>query len=343
MPTVRRHRQAGSRLNERVGQAKQFSSIKKLINRLFTIFDRPQIYDRQWQSVTWGNPGGSGLYVAVASTGVGNRVMTSSDGMNWTNRASAADLAWRAVCWGGGLFFAVASTGSGNRVMTSPDGLSWTIGQAADVGWRGCTWGNNTFVAVGDVNRVMTSSNGFNWTTRTVYNQTVNWNGVAYNAGVFVASGTAGSAERLMRSYDNGVTWTAFRAVNVNRWISVTYGEVFVSVSYTQSGFVVMTSSDAVTWTGRSSATEAWQSVCFGNGTYVAVANTGTGNRVMTSSSAGVAWTSQVSAADNQWSSVCYGEDGVFVAVSIDGVGNRVMTSADNGVTWTLQQTPADI
>ena len=61
-----------------------------------------------------------GLFVAVAVTGTGNRVMTSPDGVTWTARSSAADYAWVSVCWSKevGLFVAVAVNGTGNRVMT---------------------------------------------------------------------------------------------------------------------------------------------------------------------------------------------------------------------------------
>ena len=47
--------------------------------------------------------------------------MTSSDGLTWTLRASAADNGWRAVCWAPelGLLAAVANSGTGNRAMTS--------------------------------------------------------------------------------------------------------------------------------------------------------------------------------------------------------------------------------
>jgi hypothetical protein len=67
---------------------------------------------------------------------------------------------------------------------------------------------------------------------------------------------------------------------------------------------------------------------------------------IMPSSSrgaAGVTWTSQVSAADNNWTSVAYGA-GLFVAVSNDDrgtVGNRVMTSPD-GVSWTAREAAAN-
>jgi hypothetical protein len=70
--------------------------------------------DNNWFSVTYGN----GLFVAVATSGTGNRVMTSPDGITWTARTSAADNSWFSVTYGNGLFVAVAISGTGNRVMT---------------------------------------------------------------------------------------------------------------------------------------------------------------------------------------------------------------------------------
>jgi len=83
---------------------------------------RTSAADNNWTSVTYGN----GLFVAVADSGTGNRVMTSPDGITWTARTSAADNSWRGVTYGGPaggeLFVAVASSGIGNRVMTSTTG-----------------------------------------------------------------------------------------------------------------------------------------------------------------------------------------------------------------------------
>jgi len=53
------------------------------------------------------------------TTGTGNQIMTSADGITWTSRTSAADNAWRSVTYGDGLFVAVSTTGTGNQVMTS--------------------------------------------------------------------------------------------------------------------------------------------------------------------------------------------------------------------------------
>ena len=237
-----------------------------------------------WGSVAYGN----GLWVAVAQSGTGNRVMTSPDGITWTLRTSAADNGWSSVAYGNGLWVAVSYDGTGNRVMTSPDGITWTIRtSAADNGWFSVAYGNGLWVAVsydGTGNRVMTSDNGINWTIRT-------------------------------------------SAAN-NEWYSVAYGNgLWVAVAATGSGNRVMTSDNGIDWTPRTSAADnAWTSVAYGNGLWVAVAHSGTGDRVMTSPD-GIIWTLRTSAADNGWSSVAYG-NGLWVAVSYDGTGNRVMTSS---------------
>jgi hypothetical protein len=101
-----------------------------------------------------------------------------------------------------------------------------------------------------------------------------------------------------------------------------------------------MTSPDGITWTSRTSAADkGWQSVTYGNGLFVAVENSLTGNLVMTSPD-GITWTSRTSAANNLWNSVTYG-NGLFVAVSSSGTGNRVMTSSD-GIIWTAGTSAAD-
>jgi hypothetical protein len=73
----------------------------------------------------------------------------------------------------------------------------------------------------------------------------------------------------------------------------------------------------------------------------VAVAITGTGNRVMTSPD-GITWTARTSAADNDWLSMTWSPElSMFVAVGNGGTGNRVMTSP-NGISWTTRASAAD-
>ncbi len=240
--------------------------------------------DNGWQSVTYGN----GLFVAVAFSGTGNRVMTSPDGSTWTIRTSAADNQWISVTYGNGLFVAVAQTGSGNRVMTSPNGINWTIRtSAANNQWRSVTYGNGLFVAVanfGTGNRVMTSPNGINWTSRLSAADS-GWQSVTYGNGLFVAVAQTGTINNKVMTSPDGITWTSQTAAADNQWFSVTYGNgLFVAVAWSGTGNRVMTSPNGSTWTSRLSAADNnWQSVTYDNGLFVAVASTGTNNQVMTS------------------------------------------------------------
>jgi len=149
--------------------------------------------------VTYGN----GLFVAVAQSGTGNRVMTSPDGITWTSRTNPVDNDWYSVTYGNGLFVAVAYTGTGNRVMTSPDGITWTSRtNPVDNGWLSVTYGNGLFVAVsytGSGNRVMTSPDGITWTIG-VSAADNNWRSVTYGNGLFVAVAYTGTGNRVMTS-----------------------------------------------------------------------------------------------------------------------------------------------
>ena len=135
--------------DERVDNWRHFDGI--------TWTSRTSAADNTWRSISYGN----GIFVAVGSTGTGNRVMTSYDGITWTSRTSAADNEWYSVSYGNGIFVAVGSSGSSNRVMTSYDGIAWTSrSSAADNVWLAVSYGNGMFVAVsasGTGNRVMTS------------------------------------------------------------------------------------------------------------------------------------------------------------------------------------------
>ena len=60
--------------------------------------------DNDWRSVAYGN----GVLVAVGVSGIGNRVMTSADGINWASQISAADNYWAGVTYAAGMFVAVS-------------------------------------------------------------------------------------------------------------------------------------------------------------------------------------------------------------------------------------------
>lgn len=159
--------------------------------------------------------------------------------------------------------------------------------------------------------------------------------GVVYGSGIFV--GTGGSTR--LYSY-NGINWIV---PTVFGWQcdKIAYNNgLFVGVGFqTVSGIptaYAYSSTDGLTWTSRTPAAALWwRDITFGNGLFVAVSRTGTGNRVMTSPD-GITWTSRTTPMDANFTGIAYG-NGVFVAVSEGGIGvtgGNVMTST-NGITWT--------
>ncbi|MDO9525575.1 MAG: DUF2793 domain-containing protein [Gemmobacter sp.] len=302
-----------------------------------------------WQAICWSPE--LAIFCAISSTGVGDRVMTSRDGVIWTARVSAADHAWQSVCWSPelGRFCAVGSSGTGQRVMTSPDGITWTIRtSAADNDWRAVCWAPELglFCAVGSsgtsVNRVMVSPDGVTWSLG-VSALNLAWRSVCWapELGLFCAVASSGTGNRVMTSPD-GVNWT-LRSVPVdNGWREVCWAPelgLFCAVAMAGLNDRVMTSPDGANWTIRASSVDnAWNSVIWAPelGLFAAVASTGAGNRVMTSPDA-IVWTTRASAEDNGWQSVTWAPQlRLFAAVaSTSGGANRVMTSVSgNSFSW---------
>jgi hypothetical protein len=131
-----------------------------------------------------------------------------------------------------------------------------------------------------------------------------------------------------------GDTWTNQTAANSG----ATAGNVLTSVCYGGSTYVavgqngtIVTSSNGVTWTSRTSGTTCFFSdVCTnGSGTFVAIAggNMSSDGAIVTSTNSGVTWSSQPF--NGYYASVCYG-NGMFMAFA-DG---DCYTSL-NGIDWT--------
>ena len=101
-------------------------------------------------------------------------------------------------------------------------------------------------------------------------------------------------------------------------------------------GDTVTTESFAVpsTWTaGTEGEDNQWRGVAYGNGTWVAVTNSGT-NRIQYSKDNGVNWTAVAAPNSNSWYDVEYG-GGIFVAMGGgNSNSNRAAWSTD-GVNWT--------
>lgn len=231
-----------------------------------------------WRGLTFGND----TFVAVGErVGSTSNVMTSTDGISWLLRSSAFNSPINAVTFGNGVFVAVAGSVSVNtQVMTSPNGITWTAGvSATNRTWLGVEFGNNLFVAIsngGPANNVMNSTDGLNWTSATGATGD-NWNAIAFGDGIFAVTETSGGGPHIMTS-SNGINWTT--RVNNIQPQGIAFGNGF----FISLGLGSATSPDGIEdWISRPVPVSlSWTDVAFGDDNVVAVANNGSGNRVMT-------------------------------------------------------------
>ena len=227
-------------------------------------------------------------YGNSAYIGIGSAIIRSIDGLNYTNLGTNNNSS--DIIFAAGEFTVVGSSGF---VMQSPDGLTWAQRNSGVVdNLRRVTVGNNLLVAVGDNGKIQTSPTGKVWTGQ--------WSGtdeplygVGYGNGTFVAVGYLGS---ILTSPD-AVSWTAQYSGQLTTLRAVTWGAAgFVAVG--DSG-VLLTSPDGTNWTQQYSGVSVpLTSVCYSNGIYVACGgiypkNWPTGSAVAITSWDSVDWRSR--------------------------------------------------
>lgn len=218
-----------------------------------------------WTDIVFGN----NLFVAVSNDNTNpalGQVATSPDGITWTKRTAANNYQWTCIAYrdnvvpSSRLFVALSSSGVGNRCMTSEDGITWTArATPSDRSWAKIAYGNNIFVAVAQdgliSERVMTSPQPtfLPFTLRSAASASV-WTDITFAfdpsvspSNIFIAVAASGtSAERIMTSTDNGVTWVSRNAVNTQDNISVAYGQL-TEAGITTGYFVIGGMSDNTT------------------------------------------------------------------------------------------------
>ena len=214
------------------GTTSYLNAVSPFKNQLVAAGDRVIMGSRN--GVTWQPHYGTTVNLwSVASSGdacvvVGDwgTILTSTDGVWWSNPVSGTSAFLLAVTYGGNGKF--AALGLSDKAYTSPDGTTWKDHPLGTTYWvTGVTYGNNTFVAVGLGGGVLTSPDGENWNfTDSKTTQTLN--SVAYGMGLFVAVGDGGV---ILTSVD-GTTWTpAANFPSPNNLFSVTFaGDSFFAV-----------------------------------------------------------------------------------------------------------------
>lgn len=195
-----------------------------------------------------------------------DNILTSPDGVTWTERKSVANLNIElyGVTYGNNTFVAVGYADKyASPILISSNGVKWKSASFKK-GILDCvTYGNSIFVAIGAVyddaddeivkNIIITSKNGVKWRTSKPPKKLKQWlPGITDGNSTFVAVGVSGT---IITSPD-GKKWTIQESGTSASLYDVTYGNsTFVAVGRAESdvGYasVILTSPDGVTWTER--------------------------------------------------------------------------------------------
>ena len=336
------------------------ASYGSVLNCTSTWTLRTSAANNSWQSICWAPE--VGLFCAVANTGVGNRVMTSTDGIIWVSQTISPDLPWISVCWSPelGLFCAVAwPVTTGNDVMISSDGINWILTTSAGYHqWKSVCWSPELgiFCAVGLESYAMISYNGINW-TKSLINSSVSeidgdvWNNVCWSSelGRFCATGEFGSIGiwSVAISYD-GKNWTG--VYNSNRYtiFSICWSpdlSIFVGttvptlVANSIKGIVI--SRDGLNWNVATLTANEWKGICWSSelSLFCSVIGSGTGNRVLTSAYGLPTYNNTILALPGQFMVDNNQNVGIGTTIfrqRLDLVGGNMIVSGNIGIGTTL-------
>ena len=171
-----------------------------------------------WESIGFGN----GVFV-VTYNGLVSYVVTSPDGVTWTNRTMPSSQRWKSVAYGNGVFVAIVQNSA--VAATSPDGITWTARTLPSSGNRiAIAFGGGLFYVpeVGTI--AYTSPDGITWATRSLPSSQ-SWLTTAYGNGVFVAVAngtTAAASAGPIVTYDSTTQFYLPASVNtpgIAQWI----------------------------------------------------------------------------------------------------------------------------
>ena len=255
--------------------------------------------------------------------GLGTRLLTSTDGSNWTERIPQREGGMRLTSAVGGPGQTVV-VGDEGLIFVTTDGAAFTqVGGGTRNNLRALVYANNRFTLVGNDGVIWNSTDG-NSFGQVVSRTTNNLRAIAFGNGNYVAVGDAGT---VLTSRD-AITWQGVSIVTNDL-----YGIAFANGHFTAVGELgrVLVSTNAANWAFTSlNPGERLQGIAYGAGRYVTTGRLG----FYATSTNALNWNAGRNELMGYLESIAYA-NGLFVAVGSNG---RIFTSPD-GVQWTPRLT----
>lgn len=252
--------------------------------------------------------------------------------------------------------------------------------------WDNITYGNGKFVAIQNANTSMAaySNDGYNWTESTLP-YTATWYDITFGNNKFVAITSYGEGYNTSTAAStDGSTWSAYNnslpLITSSLWSKIAFGNgTFVALDIGTgaaipgwSGTHTAYSIDGETWALGSSSYNSgqsrpisinqlnnldrnnykivWDQIAFGNGVFIAVANTAFSDSARTSdtiarSGDGITWNEVILPVSADWMHPPVYGNGVWILPAGGGAlgnGDLLLYSTDNGTNWTQITLPLD-
>ena len=307
------------------------------------------------QSVCYGKD----KYVAV---GPNTTMAYSTNGISWTQGNMPSSQNWVSVCYGNGKYVTIAGgSATSNTMAYSTDGISWTQGNMpSSQQWQLVCYGNGKYVAVGNslsstvitfrgfpLSQVSTEAKEriYQLTSLNELENPISETDLAdkyHNGNTLYIENADGSTE-WWKIIDNTKLGKE-PSIEGQKGINVPANQIWQSVCYGNGKYVAVANSNimaystnGIEWTqGNMPSDPTWWSVCYGNGKYVAVAN----SNIMAYSTNGISWTQSTMPSSQVWRSVCYGNN-KFVAVAGGNNTTNIMAYSTDGISWTEGNLPS--
>ena len=313
----------------------------------WTVNNNPNAYEGQWGYVYFGNGkfiwverqwygGGGGEFGEGESVG-SNRILVSTNAVNWTMNYLNYSEYWSSLAYGNGTYV-LTGTSFLNAVQVSTDAVSWsTQYMPSNAYYDHVTFGNGVFIAIG-YESVARSTNGVTWTQSAISPQYKH--PVAFGNGVMLSIKTGSGTSVGYRSTD-GITWTTVNPPGdpLNGYSN----PVFFNGSFRIKGStssVAARSTDGITWTLSTGYTSNYYSTLAANSQKIV----GIDNTYNTfDSTDGISWVGPevvlggAMPENASWKKVIHG-NGKYVAIR-NTFTNKLETST-NGISWTTVTLP---